>query len=215
MNKVKLNENEMDRASLILATKSVVDDLQDMAEKIAKMEAEGIMPLLDGIRDSFGPDFADRLSAESTEALRGALEALKGAKERISANTANMEQIVTGEGPGNDMATNLGVPDQEEVAPEGEAGELPAEDEGGEVDIDDIFSDEPSLGREAKTSESAKVDPINMLRESKDPDGMLLRETFKRMKAGKTGLIAMTETAAKFGVDVEDVIAIAKERTKK
>lgn len=220
---IKLNENEMDRASLILAAKAVVDDLQDMAEKVAKMEAEGIMPLLDGIRTSFGPEFADRFSDVSTQALRSALESLKTAKEHIGSNIDSMEQIVTGEGPGNDMANNLGVPQEPEVAPEnddqsaaeveGDAAAEPADDAATEDDVEDVFGDEAPVGRAQK--ESAIKDPINMLRESKDPDTFLLTETFKRMKKGMKGLEAINETAAVFGVDAEDIIAIVKERQKK
>lgn len=221
--RINLIENEMDRASLLLAAKAVVDDLQDMAEKVAKMEAEGVMPLLDGIRTNFGPEFADRFSDASTQALRNALESLKGAKEQISVNIDNMEQIVTGEGPGNDMANNLGVPSEAEVAPdnddqsaaevEGDTAAEPADDGATDADVDDVFSDEAPVGRAQK--ESVQRDPIAMLRESKDPDTFLLTETYKRMKRGMKGVDAINETASTFGVDAEDIIAIVQERKKK
>jgi cell division protein ZapA (FtsZ GTPase activity inhibitor) len=208
-----LKEDGMDRAQLILAAQAVLDDLQDMAEKIAKMEAEGIMPLLDGIRTAFGPEFADRLSDDSTEALRGALEAIKDTKERISLNVQNMEQIVTGEGPGNDMALGVGMeePEAEEViADEPVVDEVPASSE---EDLDDVFGSEAPLGRETK--ESVVDRNINMLRESVNPDRVIMSHVMTQMKSGVQGKVAVVETAEAFGVDAEDVLAIIREYTSK
>lgn len=209
----KLMENEMDKAQLILAAKSVLDDLQAMAEKMAKMEADGIMPLLDGIRLQFGAEFADHLNDVSSTALRASLEAVKNCKDQIGQVVTNMEQSVTGEGVGNDMANNIGVPETpsepapqaEPVAPEAEAG-------ADESDLDDVFgSDEAPAGRAAK--ESAETDPAKMLRESADPDAFLIKEAVKHMKAtGKSGYASLVETARKYSIDIEDMIAIARER---
>lgn len=216
----KLYENEMDRAEIILAAKAVMDDLQQMSEKLAKTEAEGIMPLLDSIRTLFGPQYADSLSQAAQTALRGALDAVQGAKEQIGINVGNMEQIVTGTGPGNDMATNVGLP-QEPAAPEADMGAAPEGDmapeagaEGGEdvsdEEIDDLFGgDDAPVGRETK--ESVQARSINMLRESANPDRLLLQATFMRMKAGQSGMKAIQETAKQFGVDADDIIEIVRE----
>lgn len=229
-----LVEDGMDRAQLILAAKAVVDDLQDMAEKIAKMEADGIMPLLDGIRVQFGPEFADRLSNDAAEALRAAMDAVKQSKEQIGKNIDNMQQIVTGEGPGNDMATGAGLdaeapeatvtPDEvaEPVAGEedvadvaDEAGEEAGDEEGAssDQDIEDIFGADAPVGRETKESVVARN--INMLRESANPDRLLMTNVMARMKAGATGTQAVTETARSFGVDVDDVMDVVRTFTKK
>ena len=102
-------ENEMDQAEAVLAAKSVTDTLQDMAEKIAKLEANNIMPLLDTIRMNFGPEYSDQLSADATTALQAVLTALKAAKEQIGANIDKMQGVITGEAPANDMANNLSL----------------------------------------------------------------------------------------------------------
>lgn len=207
----KLFENEMDQAEVILAAKSVLDDLQDMAEKLAKTEAEGIMPLLDNIRTLFGPEYAEQLSSDSQTSLRAALDAVQLAKEQIGSNVTNMEQIITGEGPGNDMAQNLGVPDDQEVKV---SSEKEPESEVSDQDIEDVFGDgEPSVGRETK--ESVKFDPAKILRESKDPDQLLIIETLKRVKIGMSAMEAISETADLYGIDVDDLVEIAKERFKK
>jgi hypothetical protein len=212
-----LKENEMEQAEIVLAAKSVTDELQAMAEKLAKIEATSIMPLLDNIRLNFGPQYADQLSADATTSLQAVLDAVKHAKDQIGTNITNMQQIVTGEGAGNDMATNVGVPDEApadaEVAPEAPAKpakpakpELPSDS-----DIDDAFSDSP-VGRDTK--ESAFTRATNMLREAADPDAILLSETVRLSK--KLGAkAAVMEVAKRFSVDASDIVAIIKERSKK
>ncbi len=221
-----LKENEMDRAQLILAAKAVVDDMQDMAEKLAKMEAEGIMPLLDGIRTQFGPEFADRLNTDATSALRTALDALADSKSQIGMNITNMEQMVTGEGPGNDMSTGAGLEEpapEAVVDPEAAVAEVPGGDEvaadseaASQDDIEDVFgadAETDSVGRETK--ESAVQKNINMLRESANPDRLVMASVMQRMKAGKNGKTAVMETARSFAIDAQDVLDIVKQFTKK
>jgi hypothetical protein len=216
-----LKEDGMDRAQLILAAKAVLDDLQDMAEKIAKMEAEGIMPLLDGIREYFGPEFADRLSDDSTEALRGALEAIKASKEQISINVQNMEHIVTGKGQGNDMASGVGLDDEsteDEMNVNGDFDtesdlEMPAEPVSSPEDLEAVFGADAPIGR--ATKESAIAKNVNMLRESINPDRVLMAHLMQRMKAGTAGVVAIKETAEAFGVDAEDILSIVREYTSK
>ena len=214
-----LKENEMDQAEIVLATKAVTDELQAMAEKLAKIEATSIMPLLDNIRLNFGPQYADQLSADATTSLQAVLDAVKHAKDQIGKNITNMQQIITGEGAGNDMASNVGVPDDaaepEAAAPSDAAPAKPAKpakpDLPSDSDIDDAFSDSP-VGRDTK--ESAFTRATNMLREAADPDLVLLSETVRLSK--KIGAkAAVMEVAKRFSVDAEDIVAIIRERQKK
>lgn len=216
--KMILKENEMDRAQLILAAKAVLDDLQDMAEKLAKMEADGVMPLLDGIRMQFGPEFAERFNNDATAALRNSLEGLKTTKEQISRNITNMEQMVTGEGPGNDMATGAGLPDETEDVPDQVAD--PETQDPSEVDteqtddIDAVFgTGETPVGR--ATKESVQMRNIKALRESQNPDRLVMTMVMARIKAGSPAKRAVMEAARAFSIDSEDVLAIVKEQMKK
>jgi hypothetical protein len=214
-----LKENEMDRAQLILAAKSVLDDLQDMAEKLAKMEADGVMPLLDGIRLQFGPEFAERFNNDATAALRTSLEGLKTTKDQISKNISNMEQMVTGEGPGNDMATGAGLPAEPAAEVPDQVADVdaqaPSEAEPQEPDdIDDVFgTGDTPVGRETK--ESVQHRNIKALRESTDPDRLVMTQVLTKLRAGKNTKLAVMETAKSFGIDVEDVLDIVREQTKK
>lgn len=210
-----LKENEMDQAEIVLATKAVTDELQAMAEKLAKIEATSIMPLLDNIRLNFGPQYADQLSADATTSLQAVLDAVKNAKDQIGKNITNMQQIITGEGVGNDMASNVGVPDEAQAEAPAEKPAKPAKPAKPEApsdqDIDDVFADAP-VGREAK--ESAFTRATNMLRESADPDMILLSETV-RLSKQIGAKAAVMEVAKRFSVDASDIVAIIKERSKK
>jgi hypothetical protein len=120
---VSLFENEMDRAELVLAAKAILDKLQKMAEDLAKIEADDVLPLLDGIRSQFGQQFADQLNDASTNGLRQALEAVKTSKDQIGSAINNMEGVVTGEGT-NDMAQSdtTGATDDQATQPAGDDG---------------------------------------------------------------------------------------------
>jgi hypothetical protein len=121
---VSLFEDEMDRAELVLAAKAILDKLQKMAEELAKVEADDVLPLLDGIRSQFGPQFADQLNNAATESLRSALEAVKTSKEQIGSAINNMQGVVTGDGT-NDMSQSddMGAPAPEAAAPAPEGGD--------------------------------------------------------------------------------------------
>lgn len=207
----KLYENEMDQAQLVLAAKAVIDDLQNIAEKLAKMEADGILPLLDKIRLQFGQELATDLGTTASENLNSAFEAVKSSKESIGQVITRMESLVTGETAPNDMATDTGADDDSgaESAPE----EAPTEDQATESDVDDVFgdSDEP-MGRATKESVETNT---KALRESTNPDSVLVRDLMNRVKSGKSVHAALKETAQNYGVDFDDVFHIAKEHFKK
>jgi hypothetical protein len=134
---VNLFEDEMDRAELVLAAKSILDKLQKMAEELAKVEADDVLPLLDGIRSQFGQQFADQLNNAATDSLRSALNAVKTAKDQIGSAIGNMQGVVTGEGT-NDMAQSddMGAPAPEAAAPAGDVDAAPMGD-GNDMTADD------------------------------------------------------------------------------
>lgn len=207
----KLYENEMDQAQLVLAAKAVIDDLQNIAEKLAKMEADGILPLLDKIRLQFGQELATDLGTTASENLNSAFEAVKSSKESIGQVITRMESLVTGETAPNDMATDTGADDESVAEPAPE--EAPTEDQATDSDVDDVFgdSDEP-MGRATKESVETNT---KALRESTNPDAVLVRDLMDRVKSGKSVHAALKETAQNYGVDFDDVFHIAKEHFKK
>lgn len=226
MTKKILNENEINQAEVILAVKSVIDSLQDMAEKTAKMEANDIMPILDSVQAYFGADVAEELSTTAQGALQTVLDSFKNAKASLTQISSQMENKLTGKGMTNDMATNVGVQKDDEQADADMGGEAPAPEEkekkvgvGKTVDqeVDDIFADSPTpaAGPRAAKESFVNTKRTKMLRESSNPDALILKSTLKLVKEGVAAKVAIKRVAEAYEIDVEDVVAIVQEATQK
>lgn len=79
----QLNEGEMGQAETILAAKDMVDTVQDMIEKIGKMQNEQLPALIDSIRDQIGAAQADQYKAQVGQALAGLSTQLGTAREQF------------------------------------------------------------------------------------------------------------------------------------
>jgi hypothetical protein len=117
-----LMEQDLDQAELVLAAKDMVDRLQKMAEDLASMQVEDLMPLVDAMRESFGTEQANAFSASADATLAAALETIKATREQMDQSV----MVLTGEGaPANDMMGG-------EMPPAGDMGAemaIPTEDE--------------------------------------------------------------------------------------
>lgn len=235
---VKLYEDEMDRAELVLAAKAILDKLQNMAEDLAKVEADDVLPLLDGIRTQFGPQFADQLNNAATESLRNALEAVKTSKDQIGQSIQNMQGVVTGDGS-NDMATNAGTESEGQVDMGADAGtddqsqNAPTQgstggdqsDAGTDQMADEIDSllggeeENTDQGPEGRTKKESFLNTGAILSEqaielleSENPDEVLAKATFKLVRESKVTITtAATQIAESYGVDLEDVTVAVRD----
>jgi hypothetical protein len=97
-----LIESELDKAEVVIAAKGILSKLQGMAEDLAKIEADDIMPILDNMRLTFGPELTDSFNDITTAKIRQTMEAVKGAKEAITREVGRLENTVNGE-PTNDL----------------------------------------------------------------------------------------------------------------
>ena len=152
-----LMEQDLDQAELVLAAKDMVDRLQKMAEDLASMQVEDLMPLTDAMRESFGTEQAEMFSQTADATLASALETIKATREGMD----QAVMVLTGEGaPMNDMmggemppAGDMGDPMTD---PMGDDMAVPAEDEFGGEEAAAGDEGEP-LGRIPKESlENAK-----------------------------------------------------------
>lgn len=178
----RLVENEMEKAEVVLAFKSIIDKFQDIAEKLVKIEAEDMMPNLDALRAAYGPSVADRFYQSMNSKIRGAIETIQSTRAAIDTEVLKLEGVINGE-PANDMAVDDGgmdmPPEDDATAPEGDlpppdaggddagappaGGEPPPEEEpeidlGDEDEEDPVFSDRgaPAAGRARKESAAPK-----------------------------------------------------------
>lgn len=117
--KVKVKENaELDQAEVLLAAKQLADDLQGMAEDLAKMQVEDLMSITNAMKEEVGTAEADEFNTTAEAAIAEALEAIKTANDKVS----NAVLKAQGEPVPSDM--------EMDVAPEPQ-GDM-------EVDIDDF-----------------------------------------------------------------------------
>jgi len=122
-----LMEQDLDQAELVLAAKDMVDRLQKMAEDLASMQVEDLMPLTDAMRESFGTEQAEMFSQTADATLGSALETIKATREGMD----QAVMVLTGEGgPVNDMMGGAMPPAGDMGAPvPGDEMAVPTEDE--------------------------------------------------------------------------------------
>ena len=123
-----LFESEMGRSEAVLAAKSIVDTIQDMLEKLSKLQNEEMPALVDTIRDQIGAEQAESFKQAMTPALQNLYQVI--AQSRESSDSA-VRQLAGEESPAGDMA--LGGPD---AGLGGEPGADLGAAPGGESDLD-------------------------------------------------------------------------------
>lgn len=148
-----LTESEMGQAEAILAAKDMVDSVQDMIEKIGKLQHEQLPALIDTIRDQIGSAQADQYKQTVGQTLNGLVDQLGQAREQLD----NGARGLTGETPtdmsmggdmGADMGGEMGADDM------GSIDDLGADDMGSEEDdfaaTDAAAGGEAALGRDRR-----------------------------------------------------------------
>jgi len=142
-----LMEQDLDQAEVVLAAKAMIDKLQGMAEDLAEMSVEELMPIVDAMKGSFGIDMANQFSANAESILAPALDVIKQARDGMD----NAVLGLTGEGQSPDMAMAPGP--EMGMEPVGEPGMdiMPGEDEFAGADVAAGAMDEPT-GRIPKES---------------------------------------------------------------
>lgn len=100
-NLAKLLENDLEQAKLVIATQDVLDRLQKIAEHLAQLGAEEIMPLSDNMKAAFGPDIARDFENTADQAIQHALESVRSARDVIDGAILKVQ----GNMPGADMGS--------------------------------------------------------------------------------------------------------------
>lgn len=146
-----LMESELGRSEAVLAAKDIVDSVQDMLEKISKIQNEQVPALIDTIRDQIGSEQAETFKTSVSPMLADLYHALSTARE--SSDTAVRQ--LSGEQVAAPMDMGMGA-DQElagAVPPEGGMdsdmdADMPSTD--GFDATDAAVGGEEELGRERR-----------------------------------------------------------------
>jgi len=117
----KLKEGELGQAEAILAAKDMVDTVQDMIEKVGKMQNEQLPALVDSIRDQIGAAQADTFKNSVGQTLGSLSQQLGQAREGLDSSA----RALTGEETAAAMSVPVGGAD---LGDEGIPAELGAEE---------------------------------------------------------------------------------------
>lgn len=139
----KVNEQsgeDLAQAELILVAKNMVEKLQGMAEDVAKMQTDELMPLAERMKVTFGQDQGNSFSDGADQVFSTLLDAVKQAKDALS----NTVGVLTGEAPA------MGAPGA--GMPGAELEPMPGEEGSDQFGMADAASGEEELptGRELK-----------------------------------------------------------------
>jgi hypothetical protein len=157
-------EQDLEQAQTLIAAKSLSDDLQTMAEKVARMAVDDLMPLVDTMKSQFGPEAADGYNATVKAQLDQLLAAVQKAKDESDNAVSALQQGGVPSAP-----TDIGSP---EMAP-------PAGDELGDDDLGDGLGTTPAAaGGEEPLGRAKKPLPGG---EEPTDDDLGLAESRKRV----------------------------------
>lgn len=139
-----LKESEAGQAEVILATKDVVDTMQDMIEDLSRMINEELPPLTDSIRDQVGSEQAEAYNAAANAALSGLLDGVKAARESMdsAARAVAGEQV--------EAPMDMPEPEASDELPEPDVSDLDAEEVDGFDAVDAAAGGDEELGREER-----------------------------------------------------------------
>lgn len=118
-----LTESEMGKSEAILAAKDMVDSIQDMLEKVSKMQVEQMPALIDTIRDQIGNEQADSFKNSVSQLLAGMVDQLTQAREQADGAARGL----AGEGPTNMSMPGLAAPAAGPEVPEVPPTEQPTD----------------------------------------------------------------------------------------
>jgi hypothetical protein len=137
-----ITESELAKSEAILAAKDMVDSIQDMLEKISKMQSEQMPALLDTIRDQIGTQQAETFKTSMTPLLAELTTQLSTARE--TADTAS--RGLAGEQVAQPMDMGMGAAPAPGGMPDGT--EMPAPDMGSDIDTDEFAATDAATGGE-------------------------------------------------------------------
>ena len=118
-----LLEQEVEQAEIVIAAKSLVDELQDMIEQLGKMQNDELGAVVDQMSYQYGADKAAAFNQAVASQLETLLASIKTAKEAVN----NEVLVLTGEAP---APSEMGPADSDlgSMDDDGEDLEAPADD---------------------------------------------------------------------------------------
>ncbi len=168
----------VDQAEVVLAAQEIGDKLQGMAEDIAQMQVQDMMPLVQAMKEQMGMDQASAFESSATASLQGLLDTMKSTKESYD----NAVLVLQGEAPATDMGMDDGGIDAG-IDGEPEIDMEPTDDFGG---ADAMAGDDAEAGREMKESMDDKIKLALKAVQESSKDGKISKAELERIKSEAT-----------------------------
>jgi hypothetical protein len=86
----RLLETEVSQAEVMMAAKGFAQELQEMVEKIGRLQNEDLPPVTDQMRETYGTDSATAFQTQIYSALQGVMDSLYTAKQQVDDAVTNM-----------------------------------------------------------------------------------------------------------------------------
>jgi len=174
-----LLENDLEQAELVLAAQDIMNKLQNMAEDLAKMNAQDLFPLVDKMKAAFGQEAAHSFEESSQGAIADAMQTVRRAKDELGNSIMRLE----GKIPPNDMAAgadmDAGADMTTDIDPTADASM-----DNVDAAMDDFGGADAASGPEAE--------PLGRARRESVEGGKALNESILREAAGRQ--LLMTES---------------------
>lgn len=155
----RLLETEVSQAEVMMAAKGFAQELQEMVEKIGRLQNEDLPPVTDQMRETYGQDSASAFQTQIYGALQGVMDSLYTAKNQVDDAVDNMAS--TGQVTAAvDMDKDIGGLEGDIAGDAGMEPELDLDNIGDELDAGDEFGGaegEESLGRAMKEAKELQL----------------------------------------------------------
>lgn len=227
-----LIESELEKAEVVLAAKSVVDKLQKMAEDLAKINGDEIMPIMEPLKTAFGPQMAEAFQQIVSEKVTATVTAVTQAKDAISTEVGKFQDIIDGKSAGSDMsamgAEEMGMAPEAPMGGDDLGGDMAdpmAAPAGGmemdaEIDVDGskadplgddgAFDADPLAGEPVGRAKKESARPKAKMVESATDRAIVT--TFKKLiREGVAPVKAARRIAEKLSIDYSDVVEVIRE----
>jgi hypothetical protein len=160
-----LLETEVSQAEVMMAAKGFAQELQEMVEKIGRLQNEDLPPVTDQMRETYGMESASAFQTQIYGALQSVMDALYTAKGQVDDAVGNM--AATGQVTASvDMDKDMGMGGEPRVEPPQDDDELDLDNIGNELDSEDEFggaaAGEEPLGRAMKSEATLQKKVLEM-----------------------------------------------------
>lgn len=148
----KLLETEVSQAEVMMAAKGFAQELQEMIEKIGRLQNEDLPPVTDQMRETYGTDSSSAFQTQIYGALQGVMDSLYTAKNQVDDAVSNMAS--TGK---FDAQTDMDLPidGMDDVDTDLDTGmDADLDNIAGDLEAEDEFGgaeEQEPLGRSVKT----------------------------------------------------------------